>query len=112
MCRKRMALGVAARKLHRYAGAEDHLGWVMQNCTDEELVRRARYLQAKVISIRSGLKAIDPIEAFAKRFPNHSMVDDVLFWAGDLYQRRDRDTEAQAYYARIEESAAARGPLR
>jgi soluble lytic murein transglycosylase len=102
MCRKRLAEGVAARKLHHYAAAEDGLGWVAKHCQDEDVARRAAYLQAKVISIRDGLRAIEAIEAFAKKYPTHSMTDDVLFWAGDLYQRRGRDAEARAYYERID----------
>ncbi|MBT6433791.1 MAG: lytic transglycosylase domain-containing protein, partial [Deltaproteobacteria bacterium] len=33
----------------------------------------------------------------------HSMVDDLFFWAGDLYQRRKRFDEAHAYYKRIQD---------
>ena len=99
--RREFALGMAQRKLRNYAEAERHLGKVMA-CADADLVRRAMYLQAKVVSIRSGLDAIPIIEEFAKRFAGHSMVDDVLFWAGDLYQRRKRYSEAGSYYHRIE----------
>lgn len=101
-CRRHFAQGLAARKLHKYADAEKHLGWVVQWCRSADLARRAAYLVAKVISIRGGLRAIEPIEAFARRFASHSMVDDVLFWAGDLYQRRARYDEAESYYRRIE----------
>lgn len=102
LCRKHFAQGLAERKLRHYAGAEESLTWVGTHCQDEELVRRAAFLNAKVISIRDGLRAIDNIEAFATRYAGNSMVDDALFWAGDLYQRRGRDSEAAAYYARIE----------
>ncbi|KAK1548529.1 hypothetical protein Q3G72_026493 [Acer saccharum] len=106
LCRKHMAQGVTARKLHRYIESERELVWVSAHCQDEDLVRRASYLAAKVISIQDGLRAIEPIEAFVKRYPNHSMTDDVLFWAGDIYQRRNRQQEARSYYERIDALAA------
>lgn len=102
LCQKHMAQGVAARKLHRYIESERELTWVVQHCQDEDLVRRASYLAAKVISIQDGLRAIGPIEAFVKRYPKHTMTDDVLFWAGDIYQRRNRQPEARSYYERID----------
>lgn len=102
LCRKRFAQGLAARKLRRYAAAEEALTYVTSQCGDADLARRAAFLRAKVISIRDGLRAIEAIEAFATKYPDHSMTDDVLFWAGDLYQRRSRDDEAQKYYARID----------
>lgn len=103
MCRKHMAQAIAARKLHRYGQAEGLFAWVIEHCaTDDDLVRRASYLEAKVISIRDGLRAISHIEAFAHKYPNHSMTDDVLFWAGDMYQRRNKDAQALNYYQRID----------
>ena len=101
-CRKIFAQGLAARKLRRYAQAEESLSAVVNQCDDGDLVRRASYLRAKVISIRDGLRAIAAIDEFATKYPNHSMTDDVLFWAGDLYQRRGRDVDAQKYYNRID----------
>ena len=102
LCRKHFAQGLASRKLRRYAAAEEHLTYVMNQCADADLARRGAFLRAKVISIRDGLRAIEAIEAFASKYPDHSMTDDVLFWAGDLYQRRSRDDEAHKYYARID----------
>lgn len=101
-CRRAFAMGLAARKLRAYAEAETNLTRAVTICKDEELKRRAHYLNAKVISVRDGLRSVPVIDAFAKKYGNHSMVDDVLFWAGDIYQRRDRIKEAQGYYARIE----------
>lgn len=101
-CRLEFGVGLAHRKLHNYANAEKHLTYVTGHCQDEDLVRRAMYINAKVISIRAGLRAVATIEEFAKRFAGHSMVDDVLFWAGDLYQRRGRYAEAEGYYERIQ----------
>ncbi|MEE8408232.1 MAG: lytic transglycosylase domain-containing protein [Myxococcota bacterium] len=101
-CRRSFALGLASRKLRHYAAAETYLTRVVNACKDQDLVRRAMYLNAKVISIRGGLRAVPVIEAFAKKFKGHSMVDDVLFWAGDMYQRRQRWDEATKYYNRIE----------
>lgn len=100
-CRFQFDRGLVHRKLHHYAAAERDLVQVYEACADEDLVRRAMYLAAKVISIKSGLSAVPVIEAFAKRFAGHSMIDDVLFWAGDLYQRRGQDEEAVAYYTRV-----------
>lgn len=101
-CRRDFGLGLAARKLRRYSRAEQFLGRVLEQCKDADLRRRAAYLHAKVVSIRDGLRAIEPIERFAKEFAGHTMVDDVLFWAGDLYQRRDRRARAAAYYRRAQ----------
>ena len=102
LCRKRFAVGLAERKLLHYTQAESALGWVTGHCEDEDLLRRASFINAKVVSIRDGLRAIPAIEAFAERYAGNSMVDDVLFWAGDLYQRRARDADAAAYYLRVE----------
>jgi soluble lytic murein transglycosylase-like protein len=102
VCRKAFAMGLAARKLRSYKEAEANLTRAVEKCTDEDLKRRAHYLNAKVISIHDGLRAVPVIEEFAKTYGNHSMVDDVLFWAGDLYQQRGRSKEAAAYYKRIE----------
>ena len=101
-CRWYFALGMAHRKLHHYSKAQEHLQEAMRICSDKDLIRRAAYVHAKVISIRSGLKAIEPIEAFVDNFAGHTMVDDVLFWAGDLYQRRERYSEANNYFQRAQ----------
>ena len=95
--------GMAHRKMHHYGDAEKSLMKAAKLCQDPSMRRRAAFVGIKVISIRSGLRAIDPIEAFAREFAGHSMVDDVLFWAGDLYQRRDRESEAIGYYQRIQQ---------
>ena len=100
-------MGLAHRKLHHYERADRQLGWVVKRCADQDLSRRAMYLQAKVVSIYRGLDAIPVIESFAQRFADHSMVDDVLFWAGDLYQRRARYLKAESYFRRIENLPAA-----
>ena len=103
LCRKRFAAGLASRKLRHYGNADQFLGEVVATCESEDLVRRAMYLHAKVVSIKNGLEAMPIIDKFAERFAGHTMVDDVLFWAGDLYQRRQRWKEAATYYGRIEE---------
>jgi soluble lytic murein transglycosylase len=100
-CQKAFGLGIAFRKLRKYDEAEKKLGWVFESCHDEDIRRRALYTRAKVQSIQSGLQAIDTIELFAKTYPKHSMHDDVLFWAGDMYQRRSKTPEAVSYYQRI-----------
>ncbi len=99
-CRRQFALGLGERKEHHYANAEAELDRAIAVCRERDVQRRARYLRVKVISIRDGMRAIAEIDDFAKRYPGHSMVDDVLFWAGDLYQRRDRDPEAESYFRR------------
>ena len=101
-CRWRFLLGLCARKLRQYGDAEAHLSVAARDCQELDLARRAAYLHAKVVSIRDGLRAIAPIEAFVSRFFGHSMVDDVLFWAGDLFQQRGRFVEASSYYSRAE----------
>lgn len=101
-CRSDFAYGLAARKLRRYAQARKALGRVVHGACDSELQRRAHFLWAKVISIASGLAAIKPIEDFAKTYAGHSMQDDVLFWAGDLHQRRGNRAEAKKYYQRVQ----------
>lgn len=100
-CRRSFARGIVARKRHRYAEAEAELGAVAARCADADLRRRAAYTRAKVASIQDGLRALPLIEAFAKSYPDHSMTDDVLFWAGDSLQRRGRNEEAARYYRRI-----------
>jgi len=102
LCRWHFALGMAHRKLHHYTPAQEHLNMAINTCQDNNLVRRASYVHAKVISIRSGLQAIEPIEKFAIQFKGHSMVDDVLFWAGDLYQRRELYEQANRYFSRAQ----------
>ena len=103
-CQKRLALGLAARKLRDYGRAETELANAVTTCKgDDERTRRAMYLHAKVVSIRDGLRSIPLIDAFVKRYPDHSMADDVLFWAGDIFQRRGRLDQARAYYRRIDE---------
>ena len=101
-CQYTFIAGIAHRKLHNYDKAENYLLKAMKKCSNKDLRRRAHFVAAKVISIRDGLRAIKLIEDFAKTFAGHTMVDDVLFWAGDLYQRRDRTSEAIAYYRRAE----------
>ncbi|MEL6547065.1 MAG: transglycosylase SLT domain-containing protein, partial [Myxococcota bacterium] len=103
VCRREFTYGFAARKLRKYRSARTHLGNVVSGSCDPELQRRAHFLWAKVISIASGLSAIEPIEKFATTYAGHSMVDDVLFWAGDMYQRRGRRKDAERYYRRIEQ---------
>ncbi len=102
LCRYLFAHGLAHRKLHNYSQAEKSLMKVNRTCKDSSLRRRAGYVGIKVITIRRGLDAIEPIETFAKEFAGHSMVDDLFFWAGDLYQRRQRFDEAHAYYERVQ----------
>ena len=106
-CNYSFIAGMAHRKLHNYKRAEKYLLKAMRFCKDENLRRRAHYVAAKVISIHDGLRAIKTIEDFAKTFAGHSMVDDVLFWAGDMYQRRARLSEAIAYYKRAENQPTA-----
>ncbi|MEL6759310.1 MAG: transglycosylase SLT domain-containing protein [Myxococcota bacterium] len=100
-CRRDFALGMGSRKLRRYRSARTYLERVVEGKCDRDLTRRAHFVWAKVISIAQGLAAIKPIEDFASRYVGHSMVDDVLFWAGDMYQRRGRRKEAEEYYRRI-----------
>lgn len=100
-CRRDFVLGMASRKLRRYRSARTYLQRVVDGKCDPDLTRRAHFVWAKVISIAQGLAAIQPIEDFASRYAGHSMVDDVLFWAGDMYQRRGRRQEAENYYRRI-----------
>ncbi len=100
-CQQTFGLGLALRKLRKYVKAEEQLTKAVELCRDDEdRARRARYLGAKVVSIRSGLAAIPLIDDFARRYDGHSMVDDVLFWAGDLYQRRSQNHRARAYFSR------------
>ena len=102
-CRKLFGLGLANRKLHHYTASESYFTKVMSECaSDENMLRRAMYLNAKVVSIADGLRAVPLIEDFVKKFPGHSMVDDVLFWAGDLYHRRKDWAKAEAYFKRID----------
>jgi soluble lytic murein transglycosylase len=102
-CQKALGLGLALRKLREYTRSETELGRAVKICPpDGERVRRAMYLQAKVVSIRDGLRAVPFMDAFVRRYPDHSMADDMLFWAGDVFQRRGRLDEARAYYRRIE----------
>jgi soluble lytic murein transglycosylase len=102
-CRRAFLYGTAARKQRQYSVAEAQFDAVLAHCPgDAARLRQAAFVRAKVISIQDGLRAIGPIEAFIKQYPTHSMADDVLFWAGDLYQRRGRFAEAQAYYSRID----------
>lgn len=101
-CRRDFVYGLSARKLRHYSSAREYLGRVVNGPCEADLRRRAHYLWAKVISIANGLAAIEPIEAFAQDFVGHSMVDDVYFWAGDMYQRRGRRKEAESYYRKIE----------
>ena len=75
-CRKDFAAGLASRKLRRYSSAEKNLSKVVERCKDEDLLRRATYLKAKVVSIRGGLRAIPIIDAFAERFKGHTMVEE------------------------------------
>lgn len=96
-CRRSFGRGLAARKLRSYAASSEAFA-ELKGCADTELVRRGRYLEAKVVSIKSGLAAIDLIESFVKDNPGHSMSDDMLFWAGDLYQRRGKRSEATRYF--------------
>lgn len=103
-CQKNFMLGMAARKVRGYSSAESYLGRVIAECQDPILVRRAAYLHIKVVSIRDGLEAIPLIEQFVERYPGDSMVDDVLFWAGDIMQRRERLGEAKSYYQRAQEA--------
>ncbi len=101
-CRRDFIAGFAARKLRHYRTAREYLERVVEGECDRELRRRAHYLWAKVVSIANGLAAIEPIERFATEFQGHSMVDDVYFWAGDMYQRRGRREDAERYYRKIE----------
>ena len=102
-CRVTLVRGLAARKLRHYAEAESLLEWVVGHCQQQaDEVRRAHYLWAKVVSIRDGLRALPIIEAFSATNPNHTMSDDVLFWAGDLHQHRGHNEEALSYYRRVE----------
>lgn len=101
-CRVNFLEGLAYRKLRKYKNAEAALERAALGCKDEDYKRRGHYLWAKVVSIRDGLAAIKPIESFVKNFPGHSMTDDVLFWAGDVYQRRERWEEADAYYEKVQ----------
>lgn len=101
-CQQQILLGLAQRKLHHYAEAATALGNAA-SCRDADLARRAHYVQAKVTSIAAGLAAIPIIERFAKRYSDHSMVDDVLFWAGDLYQRREQYETANRFFHRAAE---------
>ena len=102
LCHYYYIAGKAHRKLRRYSKAEDRLLKATAYCEDPELRRKAYFIAAKVISIQDGLRSIETIEGFVKAFPSHSMVDDVLFWAGDTFQRRDRNEEAITYYRRAE----------
>ena len=104
-CRVHFLEGLAYRKLRKYKTAESALEKAARQCKEKDYKRRGHYLWAKVVSIRDGLAAIQPIESFVKNFPGHSMTDDVLFWAGDVYQRRERWEEADAYYAKVEQPA-------
>lgn len=100
-CEKSFDLGMGQRKLRHYSDALPHFDRVLAQCADNvDLVRRTRYLKIKVISIRDGLLAVPLIDAFANDYTDHSMVDDVLFWAGDLYQQRAMEAEARTYYSR------------
>lgn len=101
-CRVHFLEGLAHRKMRKYTSAEAALEKAANQCRDEDYKRRGHYLWAKVVSIRDGLEAIAPIESFVSRFPQHSMTDDVLFWAGDVYQRRERWAEADVYYEKVQ----------
>ena len=102
LCQWHFIHGMAHRKLHNYSDAETSLMKAAKICKDSTTRRKAAYVGIKVITIRSGLRAIEPIESFTKEFAGHSMVDDVLFWAGDLHQRRQQTPQAIGYYKRIQ----------
>lgn len=102
-CQRAFMLGLAYRKERLYAQAEEQLGQAEKVCNDDERPRRAMFLRAKVVSIRDGLRAVGIIDQFTRKFTNHSMVDDVLFWAGDLYQKRNQWPKAENYFRKIVE---------
>ncbi len=101
-CRVDFARGLAERKLHHYAAAERELIKVVNRCKDRDLTRRALFVATKVVSIYRGLGAVPLVERFAREYRGHSMVDDVLFWAGDLHQRRGKYQKAIKYYRQVE----------
>ncbi|MEE2962062.1 MAG: transglycosylase SLT domain-containing protein [Myxococcota bacterium] len=100
-CRLRFARGVTYRKTHNYRDAATDLEKVALGCPDRSISRRAHYVWAKVVSISDGLEAIPIMQKFLENYPQHTMVDDILFWAGDLYQRRNKIGSANAFYSRI-----------
>lgn len=100
-CRKHFAQGLVARKLHHYSEAAEHLSFVRARCQDADLARRAAFIEAKVVTITDGLAALPLIEQFVSAYPDHSMTDDVLFWAGDMHQRRGQKALAESAYERI-----------
>ncbi|MBN1960125.1 MAG: transglycosylase SLT domain-containing protein [Deltaproteobacteria bacterium] len=102
LCIKNFALGLSLRKLRKYSRSESAFKLAVKSChNDAEFLRRSRYLLAKVVSIRDGLRSLSIIDDFAKLYPNHSMTDDVLFWAGDILSRKGHLEKATTYYKRI-----------
>ena len=101
-CRLALLRGRAARRSRRWAAAEAALGEVVDSCPLGPWSRPAAYLRLRVAVLQGGLQALPAIETYARTWAGDPFVDDALFWAGDLLQRRGRPAEADAYYARIE----------
>ena len=100
-CRLLYTKGKALRQKRHYRKAAETLQRAKELCRGKMRVK-AHYLWGKVVSLRkNGILAIPILESFAKKYPQSRYTDDVLFWAGDLMQRRKRYAEALSYYGRI-----------
>lgn len=84
-CRAYLAYGKALRKLRKHTKAVAALVPVAEECTEPDLLARARFTLGSSLSLIDPERAAETYEAMARDFPDHAFADDALFYAADLH---------------------------
>lgn len=96
-CEARLLRAKAWRKLRKYAAARKELDAIAARCNDD-VAKRGRYLAARVASLSKAASAAPTLRAFAERWPEDPLTDDVLLWLGEsLWRARDGSGAEQAW---------------
>ncbi len=101
-CHKQFIIGKVYRRTRNFSQAKQVLSEMIVSCKTHEKIPDALFLLAKVYSFSQ-----DPLQRetgvsyyqrLAQNFPDNSLADDALFWAGDILERNQKYDSALAHY--------------
>ncbi len=100
-CEAALLVGKTQRKMKRYAAARKAFAVAEQETCPEEIQKKASYLALRVAAVQRSAQIDALAKAFADRWGQDPLVDDVLLWLAEVQLARGASAAADATLARL-----------